>query len=41
MLFPSLDDLVLAAIGLGIGAGGVALIATIGAAVIRFVTGLF
>lgn len=36
-----LDDLLLAGIGLGIGAGGVALIMTIGAAIFRFFTGLF
>lgn len=36
-----LDDLVLAGVGLGIGVGGVALIMTIGAALVRFITGLF
>jgi hypothetical protein len=36
-----LDDLALAGIGLGIGVGGVALIMTIGAALVRFITGLF
>lgn len=36
-----LDDLLLAGVGLGIGVGGVALIMTIGAAIVRFFTGLF
>lgn len=36
-----LDDLALAGVGFGIGAGGVALIMTIGAALVRFITGLF
>lgn len=36
-----LDDLALAGVGFGIGVGGVALIMTIGAALVRFITGLF
>jgi hypothetical protein len=34
------EDLVVLAVGVAIGVGGIALILTLGAAVVRFVTGL-